>query len=113
MWNILEFHERRSWDEPLPLLTVAHENQYTRVSAGRGYGLLFFLESLYGGSVLLGLAKSSDSSQEARLGGLHLVCQVGTVGEFPEVVGCSAVPLPPLEMERFMLPQGKGYPIAF
>lgn len=62
----------------LPLLTVACKEQYTR--------LLFFLECLSGGSVSLGLAKSSNSIQEATLGGLHSAIQARTVGAFPEVL---------------------------
>lgn len=99
MWGS-EFRKRRNWDYPLPLFTVAHKEQYTRFSACQGYSLLFFLECLYGGSVSLGLAKSSNSIQKARLGGLHSARQARTVGEFPEVVGCSALPLLSWEIEK-------------
>lgn len=61
---------------------------------------------MLGGSVSLGLAKSSDSIREARLGGLHSGRQARAVGEFPEVVAwlylCE-------KWRRFMLPWGKGW----
>lgn len=61
---------------------------------------------MLGGSVSLGLAKSSDSIREARLGGLHSARQARTVGEFPEVVARLYLYE---KWRRFMLPQGKGW----
>lgn len=83
-----------------PTFDSAHKEQYTRLSAQRGYTLLFFLESFYCGSVSLGLAKSSNSILEDSLGGLHSARQARTMGEFPEVVGCFTLTLSPWEMEK-------------
>lgn len=57
-----------------PTFDNAHKEQYTSFSALRGYALLFFLECFYGGSVSLGLVKSSNSIEEDRLGGRHSAC---------------------------------------
>ena len=78
----------------------------TRFPARQGHALLFFLECFYGGSVSLGLAKLSNSIQPARLGGLHSAQQARTVGEFPKVVGWSALPLPPQEMGKLSTAPG-------
>lgn len=104
MYREVNFAEGET-DYPILLFTVAHKEQYTKVSAYWGYELLFFLECFYGGSVSLGLAKLSNSILEARLGGLHSARQARTVGGFPDVVGCPALPPPSWEgRRRFPLP---------
>lgn len=102
-----ELHEGRDWDEPLPPLTVAYEEQDPRLGAG-GVPVCCFSwsASARGGSVSLGLAKSSDSIREARLGGLHSAHQARTVGELPEVVARLCLYE---KWRRFMLPRGKEW----
>lgn len=64
---------------------------------------------MLGGSFSLGLAKSSDSIRESRLGGLHSARQARTVGEFPEAVAQFYLYE---KWRRFMLPWGKGWGIG-
>lgn len=97
MWRG-EFHKRRDWAEPLPLLTAAYEKQYTRFSACGGYGLLFFLECLYGGWIWSGeVIKFYSRSQT----GWPPFSTPGKNCQWiSRMVGYSALLLPPWEMEK-------------
>lgn len=104
-----EFCKRRNWDIP------SHFWQWHVKSSIPGYTLLFLLECLSGvcftwsGKVIKFYSRSHNGWPPFSNPGKNCGC-------ISRSVSCSALPLPPWQMERgFMPPQGKleVYPVTF
>lgn len=94
----------------LPLLTVACKEQYTRLHSTVFPGVpLWWICFTWSGKVIKFYSRSHTGWPPFSNPGKNCGC-------ISRSVSCSALPLPPWQMERgFMPPQGKweGYPVTF